>query len=263
MLLSDILRNNQEFSNDFIDLQPGWKFIPRLKDVSDFEWTSWKYYIQTSLCYLIVQFIVTETIRRTSRDHLKHWYIMSSVIFIVLHMGFKQLLIISAQPLLYGAILFFIGNKCSVWIVSLLLLMSYNSLKCKNFFWNFLDHEDLHDEEVYLILFCVAWLELRCISFCLDFIDKGKECNKSLNMENVINMLSYVLYVPLLYTGPVILYEDFEKSFYANTEKLCVNLRRFVWDMFLFLVYTFILDLALHYIYFYAMQENMEVILFL
>lgn len=225
--------------------------------MSDIEWSSWKYFLQTSWVYLIFQFIVSETLRNTFSSFLKCWYIISSIIFVTVFMGHKQMIIILTQPVIYAAILFCGGKKLSIWITSILLLFSYNSLKYKYYFWSILDHEDIQDEEVYLILFSVAWIELRCISFSLDFVERKD--GKSLKLSDLINMFSYILYLPLLYTGPIILFEEFESSFITKRENLLTRLRNFIYDMFFFQLYSLILDFVFHFIYFFAMQSKMEV----
>ncbi|XP_045778550.1 protein-cysteine N-palmitoyltransferase Rasp [Maniola jurtina] len=254
---SDILRNNQDI-HTLTDLQDGWRFTGRFKDVSDIEWSSWKYFLQTSWVYLIFQYIVSEFLRNTFSSILKYWYIVSSVVFVTIFMGYKQMIIIFTQPVIYAMILFIGGKKLSIWITSILLLFSYNSLKYKYYFWSFLDYKDMQDEEVYLILFSVAWIELRCISYCLDFVERKD--GKSLKLDEIINMFSYILYLPLLYMGPIILYEEFENSFVTRRENLPSRIRRFICDMFFFQLYSLILDYVFHYIYFFAMQSNMELI---
>lgn len=212
------------------------------------------------------QFLMSEMIRVINKSYLKYWYIISSVIFITSYMGVKQMIIITVQPVLYLTILFSGGGKGSVWLISGGLLASYNTFKYKHYFW-YLFKDTLYDEEVYLILVCIAWIELRCISFCIEYIErkeklqtsKAVELNDPPVMETIINMLSYIFYLPLLYTGPVILYEDFERSFQVQSDNITTRLRRFIWDMALFLLYTLILDLAFHYVYFYAMQNEIEV----
>ncbi|XP_028156207.1 protein-cysteine N-palmitoyltransferase Rasp [Ostrinia furnacalis] len=262
---SDLYNNNYDFLHSLGELKPGWRLLNRLQDISDIEWSSWKYFIRISWSYLLIQFIVSEIIRKTQLRLLKYWYILSSMIFIVSYMGYRQLIIIMAQPILYASVILFGGKKMSLWIMSLSLLISYNSLKYKYFFWYYLDREDLNDEEVYLILFTIAWIKLRCISYSIDHIDMKEKSAKSKEkipstVETLVNMFSYVLYTPLLYIGPIIPYEDFEKSFLAQSEKLASRLRRFICDMFLFTSYTFLLDCAFHYIYFLAMQSDVETI---
>lgn len=259
---SEILNDDPKNVGTLKDLQPGWSFIQRYIDVSDIEWSSWKYFIHTSLGYLIFQFLISEIIRKLSLPILKYWYIISSVTFIISNMGLRQMIIIIIQPLLYSFVIVLGGKKQSIWIISIILLASYNSLKYKLFFWNFLDHEEiLQDEEVYLILFSVAWIELRCISYSIDYVEKKEKYKNQhiLFWNDIVNMLSYVLYLPLLYNGPVILYEEFERSFKAKNEKFALRIKKFIYDLFIFKLYSFILDIAFHYIYFFAMQDNMEV----
>ncbi|XP_050346513.1 protein-cysteine N-palmitoyltransferase Rasp [Nymphalis io] len=254
----DILEKDTELLLNLSDLQQGWSSLSRLKDGSDIEWSSWKYFLHTSWHYLIFQFVISELIREVCSYILKYWYILSSIIFITSYMGFRQLVIIFAQPFIYAMILICGGRKLSIWITSIFLLLSYNSLKYKYYFWNFLDHEEMQDEEVYLILFSVAWIELRCISFCLDYVED--KTTTVLTLNEAVNMFSYILYLPLLYMGPIILYEEFQKSFTSKREKLKTRLKQFAIDITIFKFYTFILDLCFHYIYFFAMQNNMQLI---
>ncbi|VVC98545.1 unnamed protein product, partial [Leptidea sinapis] len=253
----DIIQNNRlQFSN-LKDLQPGWKFLSRYRDVSDIEWSSWKYFIETTWCYFIIQYILSEIIREKFPEYLKYWYIVSSCTFVCKYTGYKHLVTILMQPTIYAAVIKFGGKKISIWIISIILLVTYNSLKYNFYFWSFLEHDDMQDEEVYLLLFCVAWTELRCISYSIDFVENKDEMY--LKSKDIINMISYILYLPMLYTGPVILYEDFEKSF-TRVYKFDAKIRRFFYDIFIFFTYTLILDYIFHYIYFYAMQSDMELV---
>lgn len=261
------------FDNDpgliylFRDLKPGWKFIGRYKDFSDIEWMTWKYLFQTSFLYLIIQFIISESIRRTFPKLIKHWYITSSMLYIVLNTGIKSLLLVLIQPIIYYIIILLGGKRILIWILSIILLASFNSLKNKYYFWEFLDYRNIKDEEGYLLLFCLAWVELRCISFSLDYIENAernvnngeqKQTHK-LKFDKIIDMMSYVLYLPLLYVGPVMLYENFEKSFTVPSKKLSTRVKTFLIDMILYQIYTFIIDLSLHFVYFYAMATDIEV----
>ncbi|XP_039752550.1 protein-cysteine N-palmitoyltransferase Rasp [Pararge aegeria] len=255
---NDILKGNQELVHSLTDLQKGWGFTARHKDVSDIEWSSWKYFLHTSWRYQIFQFIVTETLRYKHASIIKYWYIISSMFFVTTFMGYKQMIIILTQPVIFAVILFCGGKKLSIWITSILLLFSYNSLKYMYYFWSFLDYDHMQDEEVYLILFSVAWIELRCISYSLDFVGRKEE--KSLNLDDLINMFSYTSYLPLLYTGPIILYEEFENSFNKRREYLISRIKQFISDMIFFQLYSVLLDLVFHYIYFFAMHSKMELI---
>ncbi|CAB3256558.1 unnamed protein product [Arctia plantaginis] len=165
--------NNLEYT--LRDLNSGWRFIRRLKDESDVEWSTWKYLIRTT---------------------------------------------------------------------------------CES------------DEEVFVMLYAVAWVEIRCITFCLDYVDKVEKLEFAENEKYVelsaskqfVNMFSYVLYLPVLFVGPIIDYEAFENSFHVQNQNLRDRLKRFIWNMALYAIYTLLLEFAFHYIYFIAMQSNLKVI---
>ncbi|CAH0405328.1 unnamed protein product [Chilo suppressalis] len=263
---SNYYQNNYSELYSLGELKPGWRFISRFQDVSDIEWISWKFFIQTAWLFLLFQFFVSEVIRYTYMPLIKFWYIVSSISFIILFMGYRQLVIILAQPMLFATIIYFGGGKICVWTASILLLISYNSLKYKYFFWYYLDRDDLQDEEVYLVLFTIAWIKLRCVSFLMDYLNRKEQIGTDVVKANfsfsqlILNMFSYVLYTPLLYIGPIILYEDFERSFSSHNGKFRFKFQRFLWDMFLYATYTFLLDCSFHYVYFLAMQSDIEAI---
>lgn len=263
-MLSEIFKNNPYLRLSLRDLSPGWTFLDREKDTSDIEWSCWKYYVRTSWPYQIFQFIVSEILRQFNMPKIKHWYIFSSIFFVTLTVGVKHLLIILIQPIIFFIIILCGGKRISTWVTSLILLISYNSLKYKYFFWQFLDDGSSQEEKVFLLLFAMAWIELRCISYCLDFIERQEKISRSgdkndSKIQIFIDMFSYVLYLPLLYLGPIMLYEEYENSFRYKSENLWVRLKRFTVDIMLFVIYAFLLELTFHYIYFNAMHVDMKV----
>ncbi|KAI5635617.1 MBOAT, membrane-bound o-acyltransferase family domain-containing protein [Phthorimaea operculella] len=62
---TEMLDDDPYLINGMPALQPGWSFLPRLKDTSDDEWSSYKYLFGSSWPFLLAQFIVTEIIRNT------------------------------------------------------------------------------------------------------------------------------------------------------------------------------------------------------
>lgn len=263
--ISEVLGGLKNLEYTLRDLNSGWRFLRRLKDESDVEWSTWKYLIRTAWFYILFQFFISELLRRSYIATLKYWYIISSITFIIYYMGIKQLSIIVLQPLIFWLIIFFGGKKLSIWLTGIALLAGYNSLKYKYYFWYFMESES--DEEVFIMLYAVAWVEIRCISFCLDYVDRVKKLESAENEEYVklsastqfVNMFSYVLYLPVLFVGPIIDYEAFENSFHVQNQNLASRLTRFIWNMVLYVVYTLLLEFAFHYIYFIAMQSNLKV----
>lgn len=180
-------------------------------------------------------------------------------------MGFVKLLIVLIQPMILLAVVFCGGKRISVWIMSTFLLICYNLLTDNYLFWRFLADGSTREKAV-LIACAMGWTNLRCIVYCLDIIErqeKGIESGKINSLENVlqtfINFFSYVLYLPLLFFGPIISYGDFENSFQRKRETLGTQLKRFAVDIILFLTYSFLLDFASHFFYFMAMHNDMKV----
>ncbi|XP_061708959.1 protein-cysteine N-palmitoyltransferase Rasp isoform X1 [Cydia pomonella] len=252
---SELFGNNEK--PKWPDLVDGWSFLSRHKDVSDLEWSCWKYFFQRSWYYLIFQFVISEMIRTFNIKYLKYWYILSSIIYMLAYTGIKQMSLVVFQPIIYLAVIWYGGGKIILWMLSISLLFCFNVMKYKNFFWDIFDAEHFYDEEIYLTLVCTSWIELRCISFCIDYIDVNHKLNAT-KIDVVTNMLSYIFYLPLMHTGPIVLYENFEKSLHVKRNDITKRMKRFICDMILFSIYTFLLDLAFHYIYFYAMQNEIE-----
>lgn len=271
LFISELLEDFPEDKWSY--LEPGWEYLAKYRDVSDIQWRSWKFLFQILWCYLIFQFFISEMIRVIHKSHLylKYWYIVSSVIFVVSFMGVKHMIIITVHPFIFLLIIFFGGGKRSIWLISSVLIGVFNlyTRTYKNNVWDFFKYS--REEEANLILVCVAWTELRCVSFCVDYIDRKEklkatkdakddvDVNNISTWETIINMLSYIFYLPLLYTGSIILHDVFERSFKVQKYDVTTRLRRFFWDTSLFLLYSFILDLAHHYIYFRGMQYEIEV----
>lgn len=249
----------------------GWSILSPLQDTSDFEWSTFKFSIQKSWSFLIFNFIVSEFIRATYKNLLNIWYIIATVFYIVPYLGFKHFIAVIIQPTIYLIIISIGGKKPTVWIICVISLISFHYLKSKYYFWDLFDYENMKEEEMYLLFIALGWIGLRCLSFSFHYIDKWEERGKiktqeKLKEKNVtdvcINMYSYVLYLPTLHHGPFILYEDFEKSFIITNTKLVSRLKKFIMDVSLYFIYGLIIDFSLHYIHFYAMQEDMKVIIF-
>lgn len=178
----------------------------------------------------------------------------------------KHLIFITAEPLFYALIIFSGGGRVCLWMLNVFLLITYNTFKYKEWVWTFFDDGTLElDEEVYMLIFAIGWVQLRCISFCFDYVNK-KEKNAvetSIKLQqpfydDLIKLFSYVLYLPVIHTGPLILYSEFEKSLKTRNE-LKPRIRSFILNFALLWIYRLLLDLAMHYIYFLAMQEQIEV----
>lgn len=243
-------------------MRPGWAFA-RLKDYSDFEWSSWTFFFSSSWKYLFLHFVISELLRKYWHNFVQYWYIIVSLTYVSEVFGMKQLVAVITQPTVFAFLIFSGGGKLAIWVIFISILVIFNFLKYKNIFWSVFDYENINDEEIYLLFFGLGWIGLRCISFCINYVDMRKQIitdndDKTRRLsENLVAMFSYVLYLPTLYTGPIILYEDFAHSFKVTSN--VIKIKVFLKDMMIYLLYTILLDLAFHYIYFLAMMDQLQV----
>lgn len=253
--------SNTEYK--FKELKPGLDILSRLQDASDFEWCSWKYLIRSIWLYYVLHCFTSEVLRKR-QNLLKCWYITETVIFINVVFGIKYCIAIITQPVVYAVLTFGGCKKKTIWFLSLAIFVAMNYLKYIDIFWQIFNNA--RDEEVYLLLTGLGWTELRCISYCINYINKqekeGIESVNDMNVGNVLDMFSYALYLPTLYTGPIILYHDFQKGFLACDNKLIVKMKMFLKNIILYSCYTILLDIAYHYLYFLVMQDDVKVRIF-
>lgn len=98
----------------------------------------------------------------------------------------------------------------------------------------------LHDKIRHDLIIASHWTVLRCISY--NFDEKYK-CN-------IVDMLSYCLYLPLFFCGPFIKFEHIKRSYVENTS---VSLSRKFYKLLLqlarFSFWLFFTEIALHIIY--------------
>lgn len=119
-------------------------------------------------------------------------------------MGSLSALCILLQP----SLLYIITNKCSkhaAWLIYVSFLFIIHILKIPN--GTFQSWLELDDEQHYILTLTICWIHLRNISHNMDSID-----DRLLDSNNFIQRLAYCLYLPTLFSGPLILYHEFVES---------------------------------------------------
>lgn len=234
--------------------------IGRLKDVSDREWTVWKTLAITSYPWHLLHFCGAELFRHNNyRPQI--WYIFVSFAFILCNFGMTLFCVLTAQPLMYLLILKLGGKSKSIWVSSCLLLVVID------FFKTYYNYVFLHAYEYnYMLMAAVLWVHLRCLSFSLEATGTTREVkeksHKNITGLLILNMLSYTFYLPVLFVGPVILYNDFIKSLDTSVpykRSLKRRLFCFASNLTRYVGWFFFTEFSLHFIYFNALQYYPEV----
>jgi hypothetical protein len=108
-----------------------------------------------------------------------------------------------------------------------------------------------------MLLISTAWIYMRGQSYCLD---KLSSVSSGPSVSDFITMLGYCFYFPMLFLGPLVLYEEFEAGLLKpyvpwtvqRVKILVLNILRYSW-------WILFLELFLHYIYIGALQMDVWV----
>lgn len=135
---------------------------------------------------------------------LCYWYILSSTTFLYYYIGLLGALCALLQPSLLH-IITYKYSKNVAWLIHVSFLFVIHILKIPNgIFQSWLGFDD---EQHYILTLTMCWIHLRSISHNMDSID-----DKLPNSNNFIQKLAYCLYLPTLFSGPLILYHEFVES---------------------------------------------------
>ncbi|KAG7199248.1 hypothetical protein KM043_018115 [Ampulex compressa] len=253
---------NTYFDNYFdayADFAPGWFWIGRKQDVSDYEWKIWAPIIIQLIPWIILHHIISQILKVISmRMLLCYWYIFASLAFLYYSVGTIGMLCALAQPsLLY--LLTFRRSRITTWLVHVLFLFVIHFLKVPDgFFQTILG---LGDVAHFIVTITMCWIQLRSISYNMDMIDGYGINRKSSFLINFIHMLTYCLYLPTLCLGPLILYNEFIDSITGKSELWDgIKLRQFILNMIRYIFWLYFAEFVLHYIYFNALQYHPEIL---
>ena len=70
----------------------------------------------------------------------------------------------------------------------------------------------LENQDYFMITSAVCWIQLRSISYSINNIKKYKYINVYGFFDNFLENLAYTLYLPTLFLGPLISYQEFVKG---------------------------------------------------
>ncbi|XP_060068989.1 protein-cysteine N-palmitoyltransferase HHAT-like isoform X2 [Ylistrum balloti] len=161
-------------------------------------------------------------------------------------------------------------STTAVWTVSITLLSTLNFEPFVSWM-KALNTHDIDGYKIYLLMFTLALLQLRYTSFCLEKVKRSNTQTDTNNTDLIgehekshitlrygpVDMVFYVFYFPLFFTGPIMSYGVF-------SSQICQQRKSWTWtrvtslctDFFRLLFWAFINELCLHYFYFNALQHN-------
>ncbi|PRD33941.1 UNVERIFIED_CONTAM: rasp [Trichonephila clavipes] len=211
-------------------------------DNSDVEWLILTSTFKKFYMLFLFQVICTNIILRVNRTITPFFYTVFSVISLSLIIGYAAAAVFIFYP-------------------SLIKSLCYMMTICALFFihhplFNFIRvNIPMGDSESFLFDVGIAWLILKSLSFAIDRIDSKKtSCGMSI-FTDIFCVLSYSLYLPVLFTGPIITYETFCNQMLKTAQPLPLKelIHRFLL-LVRHILWYFVYEFLLHYIYSHAVQ---------
>lgn len=168
-----------------------------------------------------------------------------------------MLLLLTGTNLLYYGVSSF-KSRTLIWLLAGVQLVAINLLKTDYYLGIFQEWTELEDEETVEVVIILAWCILKCMSFSLENIDPFSVKQRFA----LINFFHYVFYFPTTFLGPVMVYSRFGQisSGRMSLSKLWYKITKLVLDLNICLLWSLVLELALHYLYVNSLQNSVETV---
>jgi len=215
------------------------------QDQYDHEWETWKFMASNStwLFAALLFPVVSQVVKNVSLRWNTLITCIYSVIFTISLVGLKPVLYMMVQLILIFLVYLLTNKAIFVWIVAL----GYTQLKIKFDDYVFQTYEDWVFAG-YLTMVSTAWMNSRCVSFCLDRI-WGRVPTESSIIESFMNLTAYCFYLPLGVMGPLITSKEFKEGM-EKRHDLDSKLAKFtIGEALKYLIWFLVLELQICYVY--------------
>ncbi|KAK2175409.1 hypothetical protein NP493_734g02048 [Ridgeia piscesae] len=221
-------------------------------------WASQEYVLKTRSPYLVPGYSFLGRIRY-------RFYILAQygAVIVLYLMGYMAVLFLTVQCLVMFLVATVFRSALAVWAASGGFLVFLNTNRFIEYLINISGMSIDEPTQYYLILYALMTTNIRYTSFCLEQCKWGSEGKGEKARRrgfSFIDMLVYIFYLPVLFTGPLMTYDQFllqttlprqpwTKSKVVNIVK--DSLRVAFWILFI--------EITLHYFYFSALMSDPEV----
>ncbi|WAR18437.1 HHAT-like protein [Mya arenaria] len=203
------------------DFAPGWGWLGREQDISNFEWHFWFLKFMAISPWYLGHIALGKIMEQHSLTSKKYVFLVYGLGALLKLVGWQTVgLCVAHSTIMY--IISQIGLSVLVWITSLVLLSTLNFEICITFMKGLLE-DDEEETWYYLLMFTLALSNIRATSFCLE------ACwNRKINQSQASEYKPRVVYLSL-------------------------HLLRFLfWALFN--------EMILHFLYFNAIQNSLRVL---
>ena len=239
------------------DLFTSWPYA----DTSDYEWEMWNFwihfYIVANLCYFITMRI-TEKIAEKHRFRVSMLFSMALIVYIF---GANGLWILLSQTLIVFSIAYLTESVKMTWMCAVVTIVPLTRREIITMLVNVFDNHEVF----YLFIIVCTLCNLRYIAFSLEYCwrknaPRDQQEEKPL-LEDVIDLMEFEFYFPLLLGGPITTYKDFKrqkckpKASWGRsfTVYFILNVARYAF-------WHFFLNWVLHFMYIPSMHNDLDLL---
>ena len=236
------------------------QFLSYQSDFTDHEWNVSSWNLMYSIPWIFFHFFGSQILRKTNKNIVPIFNVLLSMIYMGRIIGIKQTIWILCQPL-FMFVIHLMESSLLTWIVALTFLFVEKEISGPVYYMNTYFLQGCTDNEKDLIHGLWHWVNLRCVSFCLDRIWKDVEASSKGRISDLVEMLAYCFYLPVSFSGPIIIYKDFHEGF--NKEYQPWTIQRFKNFLLEILRYSFWLligHVVLHFFYPSSIQYDMKIL---
>eukprot|EP00058_Branchiostoma_floridae_P011123 XP_002596611.1 hypothetical protein BRAFLDRAFT_78493 [Branchiostoma floridae] len=222
-------------------------FLGRRMDATDFEWIFWKTWFKNGLfsCFL-GHVIVSSMVKRFIPKSKKECILAYSFLSLYCVIGLKPLALLTLHSLLFYAAAV-LRSKLLCWGLGTFLVATLNSSLFRVLQYKLAGSESTY----YLVLSITAISILRQVSFSLDVCRR-----KDKKVCSIVDLLVYNFYIPLVFLGPVVTYDTFQEHFKDTPVVDRARVVRVCWYICRVTAWAVITELACHFLYFCALEQN-------
>ncbi|XP_050294756.1 protein-cysteine N-palmitoyltransferase Rasp isoform X2 [Anthonomus grandis grandis] len=236
----------EEYEDNYNDFKAGWWLTNIKQDKADFEFETIKLFFKKKLPVDLFYLLVYEVfLIWFKNDKVLKWLsFIFTLTYLQYSMGTSIVLLAIFQPIVFYL---FARNMSLTWLINIVCLGLISLCKTQTAAATLFQR--LNDFEISLSILLLCWMNLKCTAFALERNNKYNQL--------VLNYVEYCFYLPTLFTGPFITYEDFIKR---KSEKLTVRLIQLTFNLGRCCFWWIFTEFCLHFVYVNATSFQLELI---
>ncbi|XP_018327825.1 protein-cysteine N-palmitoyltransferase Rasp isoform X2 [Agrilus planipennis] len=223
------------------------------RDATDYEWETMTLLIYISLPWIGAHILISEFLREKCEKVLPYWQSIIGLSFLTYMTTLQGSFLVASQLILFELISKF-GTIILIWTTCLGYLAAICFFKTfdQTFGYQYLR---INEWQHFLLILSLCWMNLRCISFYIETI----KCKKN-NESNLLRIFSYCFYLPNLFCGPFVHYEEMLQSHNKSTVNLRTRLLILAKDLLRVAWWCLFTHLSLYFLYASAFSLNPKLV---